>query len=189
MTQQVLYSTATAQVLQWQDTEKFNYADPPSGTDTLAVTAEEWANQSGVWYVENGALTQTYPYAPTAAELLAQAQAEQKGVVTQGYNAAITATISFTDSAGVTDTYQADSVSQQYLQRAVTGYRISGTVPSGFYWRSATNHNNAFTLADLEGLYGSMLARAEEAYQQLQSLKAEIAAAGTVSAVQAIVWP
>ena len=68
MTQQVLYSTATAKVLQWQDTDKFNYADPPSGTDTLAVTAEEWANQSGAWYVFNGSLTQTNPYAPTAAQ-------------------------------------------------------------------------------------------------------------------------
>lgn len=88
MTQQALYDVTSGRVLQWQDTGQFNYADPPSGTDTLTVTAEEWANQSGVWYVENGALTQTNPYAPTAAELLAQAQAEQKGVVTQAYNTA-----------------------------------------------------------------------------------------------------
>ena len=88
MTQQVLYSTITAQVLQWQDTEKFNYGAAPSGTDTLAVTAEEWANQSGAWYVANGSLTQTNPYAPTAAELLAQAQTAQKALITQGYNTA-----------------------------------------------------------------------------------------------------
>ena len=85
------------------DAETFPY------TETLAnppvFTAEEWANQSGVWYVENGALTQTNPYAPTAAELLAQAQAEQKGVVAQGYNKA-------TDYVPVTingQTYQADN--------------------------------------------------------------------------------
>ena len=105
MTQQVLYSTITAQVLQWQDTEKFNYGAAPSGTDTLAVTAEEWANQSGAWYVANGSLTQTNPYAPTAAELLAQAQTTQKSVVTQGYNAA-------TDYVPVTingTTYQVDN--------------------------------------------------------------------------------
>ena len=105
MTQQVLYSAKTAQVLQWQDTDKFNYADPPSGTATLAVTAKEWANQSGAWYVVDGALAQTNPHAPTAAELLAQAQAEQKGVVTQAYNTA-------TDYAPVTlngQTYQVDN--------------------------------------------------------------------------------
>ena len=99
MTQQVLYSTATAQVLQWQDTEKFNYADPPSGTETLTVTAKEWANQSGAWYVANGSLTQTNPYA------LAQAQTAQKALITKGYNAA-------TDYVPVTidgTTYQVDN--------------------------------------------------------------------------------
>ena len=88
MTQQVLYSTITAQVLQWQDTSKFNYAEPPAGTDTLTVTAAEWANQAGAWYVVNGALTQTNPYAPTAAQLLAQAQSTQIALVTNGYNTA-----------------------------------------------------------------------------------------------------
>ena len=126
--------------------------------------------------------------APSAV-LLAQAQTAQKALVTQGYNTAIIAPISFTDTAGVADTYQADSTSQQYLARAVTGYRIAGGVPAGFYWRSATNQNNAFTLADLEGLYTAILARAEEDYQQLQTLKAQINAATTASAVAAIVWP
>ena len=105
MTQQVLYNTTTARVLQWQDTSKFNYVEPPAGTDTLTVTAAEWANQAGAWYVVNGTLTQTNPYAPTAAQLLAQAQAEQKGVVTQAYNTA-------TDYAPVTingTTYQVDN--------------------------------------------------------------------------------
>ena len=88
MTQQVLYDTITARVLQWQDTDQFNYGAAPSGTETLEVTAEEWANQAGTWYVVNGALTQTNPYAPTAAQLLAQAQAAQKALVTQGYNTA-----------------------------------------------------------------------------------------------------
>ena len=105
MTQQVLYSTITAQVLQWQDTSKFNYAEPPAGTDTLTVTAAEWANQAGAWYVVNGALTQTNPYAPTAAQLLAQAQSAQIALVTQGYNTA-------TDYVPITingTTYQVDN--------------------------------------------------------------------------------
>ena len=105
MTQQVLYSTTTAQVLQWQDTEKFNYGAAPSGTATLAVTPEEWANQSGAWYVVSGALTQTNPYAPTAAQILAQAQSAQIAQVTQGYNTA-------TDYVPVTingTTYQVDN--------------------------------------------------------------------------------
>ena len=105
MTQQVLYSTATAQVLQWQDTSKFNYAAATEGTDTLEVTPTEWENQAGVWYVVSGALTQTNPYAPTAAQLLDQAQTAQKTLVTQGYNKA-------TDYVPVTingTTYQVDN--------------------------------------------------------------------------------
>ena len=135
MTQQVLYSTATAQVLQWQDTEKFNYADPPSGTDTLAVTAEEWANQSGVWYVENGTLTQTNPYAPTAAELLAQAQAAQKSIVTKGYNAA-------TDYVPVTingTVYQVDNTpGKQALNLSLT--ITANTMMQAPAWAASTEY-------------------------------------------------
>ena len=86
--QQVLYDTATFRVLQWQDTNKYGYPPSPTNTDTLAVTSTEWSNQSGTWYVVNGALTQTDPNAPTPAQLLAQAQAAQKSIVTKGYNAA-----------------------------------------------------------------------------------------------------
>ena len=117
MTQQVLYSTSTAQVLQWQDTEKFNYGAAPSGTATLAVTPEEWANQSGAWYVVSGALTQTNPYAPTAAQILAQAQSAQIALVTQGYNTA-------TDYVPITingTAYQVDNTpSKQALNLSLT---------------------------------------------------------------------
>ena len=103
--QQVLYDTATFRVLQWQDTNKYGYPPSPTNTDTLAVTSTEWSNQSGTWYVVNGALTQTDPNAPTPAQLLAQAQTAQKSLVTQGYNKA-------TDYVPVTingTTYQADN--------------------------------------------------------------------------------
>ncbi len=88
MTQQALYDTITARVLQWQDTDQFNYGAAPSGTETMEVTAAEWANQAGTWYVVNGTLTQTNPNAPTAAQLLAQAQTAQKALITQSYNTA-----------------------------------------------------------------------------------------------------
>ena len=117
MTQQVLYNTTTARVLQWQDTSKFNYAAATEGTDTLDVTPTEWKNQAGVWYVVSGALTQTNPYAPTAAQLLAQAQTAQKTLVTQGYNKA-------TDYVPVTingTTYQVDNTAgKQALNLSLT---------------------------------------------------------------------
>ena len=117
MTQQALYDVTSGRVLQWQDTGQFNYAAATEGTDTLEVTPTEWENQAGVWYVANGSLTQTNPYAPTAAELLAQAQTTQKSVVTQGYNAA-------TDYVPVTingTTYQVDNTAgKQALNLSLT---------------------------------------------------------------------
>jgi hypothetical protein len=117
MTKQVLYDTATSIVLQWQDTDQYGYGAAPSTTSTLAVTATEWANQAGTWYVVNGTLTQTNPYAPTAAQLLAQAQTTQKALVTKGYNTA-------TDYVPVTidgTTYQVDNTAgKQALNLSLT---------------------------------------------------------------------
>ena len=188
MTQQVLYHTATARVLQWQDTDQFNYGAAPSDTATLDATPAEWAKQDGNWYVVNGGLTQANPYAPTAAQLLNRAQTIQKALVTKGYTAAITTNVAYTTVAGVVSTYQADANSQQILVRALQSYRVAGAVPSGFYWRSADNTNVPFTLADLEGLDAAMMAQGWAAFQQLTTLKADIDAATTVSAVTAIVW-
>ena len=110
MTQQVLYDTITARVLQWQDTDQFNYGAAPSGTETMEVTAAEWAHQAGTWYVVNGALTQTNPNAPTAAQLLEAAQTKQiatltaaaeqaiqAGFVSSANGTALTYTLSFND--------------------------------------------------------------------------------------------
>ena len=240
MTQQVLYSTATAQVLQWQDTEKFNYADPPSGTDTLAVTAEEWANQAGTWYVVNGALTQTNPYAPTAAELLAQAQAAEKVVVTQGYNKAtdyVPVTINGTaysvdNAAGkqalnLSLAITANALMQAPAWAASTGYtagaycNVGGVIlfcsASGKSGTSAPTPPTTFGTPVTDGtaewellgrkVYlqgGSFVLMTPQqilsAFQQgelylhqmsnqLESLLEQIAAAQTVSAVQAITFP
>ena len=87
--QQVLYDTATFRVLQWQDTNKYGYPPSPTNTDTLAVTSTEWSNQSGTWYVVNGALTQTDPNAPTPAQLLAQAQEARAATIRQDFLSAV----------------------------------------------------------------------------------------------------
>ena len=91
MTHQVLYDTTTSLVLQWQDTSQFSYATPPSTAALLAVTDTEWADQAGTWFVVNGALTQTNPNAPTAAQLLEAAQAVQVALIKQGFANAVAA--------------------------------------------------------------------------------------------------
>ncbi len=79
----VLYHIATGQVMQWQDTDKFNYAEPPEDMALLEVTEEEYANQEGVWYVDNGKLTQTNPHPPTVADIQAQMIAQVNALNTQ----------------------------------------------------------------------------------------------------------
>lgn len=122
------------------------------------------------------------------APALADVQANQAAAIDQAYAAAVTADISFTTAAGVTNTFQADADSQQVLSVSVQGYDMAGAVPSGFFWKAADNTQVSFTLADLKGLYQAMLARGWVAFQKKTTLKAEIAAATTVAAVQAITW-
>lgn len=188
MTQQALYDTNTAQVLQWQDTQRFSYASPPSTAKTITVTPAEWANQSGEWWVVNGALTQTNPFAPTTVQLLAQAQSAKIASGLQSYQSAVTANISFTNAAGVTDIYQADPDSIQKLHEVLSGYRSTGTVPTGFYWRSATNQNNTFTFADLDNLALALTNRGWAAFQHLQNFKAQVMACTTITCVQGVTW-
>ena len=183
MTHQVLYSAKTAQVLQWQDTEQFNYADPPSGTDTLAVTAEEWANQSGAWYVFNGSLTQTNPHAPTAAELLAQAQAAQKAIIKTSFVAAANANV--TDANGVTweggfssgnSIFLACQMAQQTNDTSITLY-------------DAAKVPHTMTVAEGTAVAALIGKAYQKALGTKNSLYANIGAASTVSAVQKVTWP
>lgn len=119
---------------------------------------------------------------------LEQERTAQIDGISAVYAAAVTLPVSFKTAAGVTQTFQADTDSQTILMQATQGYVLAGSVPSDFYWVAADNTQVAFTLADLQGLYQAMLARGWAAFQQLQARKAQINAASTVEAVQAITW-
>lgn len=119
---------------------------------------------------------------------LPAARDRQKAILEVAYAAASSADVSFTTAAGVAKTYQADGSSQHVLLRAWTGYDAAGAVPSGFYWVAADNTQVPFTLADLKGLYATMLAQGWAAFQHLQQRKAQVLAASDVASVQAVVW-
>lgn len=182
MTQQVLYRTTTSHVIQWQDTNTLNYPAPPTDTDTLPVTASEWSNQGGDWWVVDGALTRTDPHAPTAAQLLEWAQNTRATALRTDYAAACAMPISFTSAAGVKDTYQCDPASVQAMKTYIAG----GSVPKGFIWRSATNANNAFTYGDLTALVAAIAARNFANFQTLQSLIAKVRGSKKPASVS---WP
>jgi hypothetical protein len=161
----------------------------PSGvTSVIKITDAQWqACISTLGYtVKSGALVA--PTAPTAAQLLASAQAAQITTLKAAYNTAIQQPVSFTAAGSISKTFQADMGSQNVLLIATTGYNLAGATPSGFYWVSSDNTQVPFMLADLKGLYGVMLAQGNTAFQKLQTLKAQVNAATTAAAVQAITW-
>jgi len=119
---------------------------------------------------------------------LAQARAAQVAELTAAYNAAVQASVSFTAEGGVTKTFQTDSNSRDLLSFAVAGYSAQQAVPAGFYWKSEDNAQVPFTLADLNGLLAAVLAQDWAGFQQLTTLKTQVAAAMTVADVEAIVW-
>jgi hypothetical protein len=124
----------------------------------------------------------------TADQLLSAAQAAQSAAIDSSYAKAVQQSVSFKTADGVTQTFQSDTESQTVLMQAVQGYTMAGSVPVGFYWKCADNTLVPFSLADLEGLYGTILAQGWAAFQKRTTLKSQINAATTVDAVQAIIW-
>lgn len=172
-----VYTGATAEIADtdgapvgWVDV-----APPALSTGEVAV----WSGSA--WVVASSA--------PYDARRLAAAQSTKIDVLTDAYQAAVQQSVSFTTAGGVTRTFQADTGSQQILLLAATGYNFAGATPGGFYWKSEDNTQVPFTLADLKGLYAVMLTQGNVAFQQLQTLKGQVAAATTIAEVQAIIWP
>ncbi len=133
--------------------------------------------------------TTLVPYTPPpVVPTLAQAQATQLATLAQAYQSAIQQPVSYTTKAGVATTYQADPGSVANLQNTLLGLQAAGVAPSGFYWVAADNTQVPFAFVDLQGLASVMLAQGWAAFQKLQTLKAQILAATTVAAVQAVAW-
>lgn len=181
----VAYDKTSGSVTSRYDSDIQN---PPSSASVIEVADQATMLQTMTpgWKVVNGALIA--PPAPTTAQLLSQAQTTQIAMLKQSYGAAIQQPVSYTSKGGVTKTYQADQRSVSNLQAALAAFGAAGATPSGFYWVSADNTQVPFVLADLQGLAQAFMAQGWAAFQKLQALKAEVMAATTASAVQAIVW-
>ncbi|MHB1023680.1 MAG: hypothetical protein ACYC0Z_14910 [Acidobacteriaceae bacterium] len=186
MTQQVLYDTKSAIVLQWQDTDQYGYGPVPTNADTLVVTSAEWADQAGTWYVVSGALTQTNPNAPTAAQLLAQAQSAQIAILTAARNAAMLAPVSYTTTGGITAMFSASAEAISYLQGVIDAGSAAWT--ANLWLSNAGTPITPFTFADVQGLAAAIEAVETPEYQELLKLIGEVMAATTVSAVQGVIW-
>jgi hypothetical protein len=116
------------------------------------------------------------------------AQAAQIGALAAAYGNAIQQPVSYTSKGGVTKTYQADQGSVANLSQMMLAFQSTQTMPNGFYWVAADNTQVPFTYADLQGLALAMGTQGAAAFQTLQTLKAQVLAATTIEAVQAISW-
>lgn len=85
-------------------------------------------------------------------------------------------------------TFWTDSDSQFKLLGAAWGYGKAGAVPDGFAWWDATGAAVPMTLDQLEGLATATLDAVNTAFVKRKTLLAAVAAATTVTAVQAITW-
>lgn len=163
---------------------------PASVTNVIELTDAQWQtciNEQGQWYVSDGALA-AVP-ALSAAELLAAAQVAQTTVLNAAYEAAIEAPVSFTTAAGTTAVFNQNAVAKSNLQNAMLASEKSGTWSINLWLSAVGVAITPFTYADLQGLAEAMEAVDAPDYQQLLQLLAEVNAATTVEAVQAVVWP
>ena len=183
MTQKFAAYDANGNITGFYDDE---HSPVPAGVNAIALSDTDWqaALSGGGYSVIKGKLV-----SPTAAIILAGAQAQQNSKVQSSYDSAIAQTaVSFTTAAGVTGSFQADSNSVSNLQASIAAYSATQTVPTGFYWVAADNSQVPFGFLDLIGLANSMMTTGWAAFQKLQTLKSEVRAATTLAAVQAVVW-
>lgn len=86
-------------------------------------------------------------------------------------------------------TWWTDQNSQSMLMGALVVFGATNSVPEGFQWWDATNTGVPMTLQELQGLSAAILTRVNTNFVKRKTLLANITAATTVAAVQAIIWP
>ncbi|MET3229445.1 UNVERIFIED_ORG: hypothetical protein ABIC54_001619 [Burkholderia sp. 1263] len=166
----------------------------PAGlTAFIEITNEQWQtciNSSPPYTVASGALVA--PTAPTSAQLLAKAKAEQVSSLSAACGAAIVS--GFTSSAlGSAHTYPSNMTDQQNLSTSIMASMLPGTPAdwATLFWCADSAGNWSWTShtvaqiqqAGKDGMAAILAQRSKNA-----TLSAQVAAASTVAAVQSVVW-
>lgn len=181
-------------------THSTDIAPPTPGVNQVAIfAAGAWTLQPDyrgqIWYDAQGngveitaigtppnTLTSTLP----AAILLANARAMQVAIIEAARDAARYANATAL-VGGVPHVWQADQKSVELLNGAITLAQSGLPLPPS--WRSFDNVDVPITmLADLLAIAGAIAVQTQAAYSKSWTLKAQIAAATTVTAVQSVMW-
>lgn len=153
-----------------------------SGNATIAL----WNNTLGAQPTTDQLTT------ALAASQLAQAKTTQNALVTDSYNTARYGTPVSISVSGVTLTFPVDVVTQQNVMGYLCAYGLpnaSAMPVGGVPLQDASNSVQMLTLPDLQNLAGVIANQSASAWTTMNSLLNQIAAATTVTAAQAIVWP
>ena len=125
---------------------------------------------------------------PLNSSEIATAQAGQIALLVSAYDLAKQQAVSYTSAGGITKMYQADKKSVENLEAMLWTFQLEGATQPGFYWVAADNTQVPFTYGDMQGLAFAFGAQGALAFQHLQTKKAAVNAATSLSAIQAITW-
>ena len=153
-----LFDTTSKAVIQWQDTDTFNYNGPSAGQARLTLDDENlpaafdpYSWPSG-WWVVDGALTDVAPPPPLpqlAASLKSQAAARRYGGVTAG--------VVLADST----VFAPYDTELQRISSLALGHGTLGITEVDIQLGAVWHH---FTALELEDAYGALMRRREAFY-------------------------
>lgn len=125
--------------------------------------------------------------APAANYNLNVIQSQQVSLVYGQLQQALVSPYAFTTSGGVSSSFPMDATSQHNYANAYTMYVLGGeTLPSGFFFYDVNQNAVPFAVADIKSFYLGAASREQGYYAAFEKAKTDIAAATTVSGVQAI---
>ena len=161
----------------------------PDGTvpQGAIVCTEAQAKNFSQYVVDISTTPPTVVNAPSAV-LLAQAQASQIALLQSAFQKAEQAPISLTLASGVTTSFGMNPHDWTKIVGLYSKYVAKGiALPSGYQIPDTNGDLQAVTVTDIENLFNAGETQMTGAITKLASLVAQVQAATTVSAVQAIV--
>ena len=145
----------------------------------------DWDGNESNWVWNGTAITKKVV---DSQSQLAAAKAAQIASLQAAYQRALTAPVSYTTKAGTTATFAQDATTVSNLQDALLGSQASQTWSINLWLDVSGSPVSPFTFADLQGLAAAMESADTPKFTELLTLIAQVNAATTIAAVQAIIW-
>lgn len=120
---------------------------------------------------------------------LAAAKTAQMETLVSAYSAARYGTPVTVTSGSTTLSFPADQATQMNVSGYLVAYASPNTPPASMPLADVNGVAQSVTYAELQQMAKAIADQSVSAFNQLQTLQAQVAAATTISAVQAVVWP